>query len=73
MPDATLSGTYIAQAGDTWDLLAFRAWEDEALMHLIMAANPHLSDIVVFEGGERVLIPEISEPLNTSSLPPWRQ
>lgn len=64
---------YVAKAGDTWDLISFKAWEEETLMHLLIAANPNLSHIVVFEGGEKVRIPKISESVNTESLPPWRQ
>lgn len=64
---------YAAKAGDTWDLISFKAREEETLMRLLIAANPNLSHIVVFEGGEKVRIPEIPESTNTESLPPWRQ
>lgn len=72
MPEQTYK-IYTAKAGDTWDLIAFRAWEDEKLMHRLIAANPGLSIVVVFTGGERVRIPDIDEQLNTASLPPWRR
>lgn len=65
--------TYIAKSGDTWDLIAFKAWEEETLMHLLIAANPHLAHTIMFVGGEQVRIPKIAEPINTASLPPWRQ
>ena len=64
MPDTT-GIIYTAKAGDTWDRLAFNAWTDEGLMHLLIAANPDLASIVVFEGGEKVLIPDIEEPQHT--------
>lgn len=64
---------YTAKGGDTWDRIAFLIWSDESLMHLIIRENPHLANVVIFEGGEQVRIPVIEEPLNKSSLPPWRQ
>lgn len=64
---------YTAKGGDTWDRIAMKAWQDEGMMHLLIQANPELSRIVVFEGGEKVRIPVIEEPKNKSSLPPWRQ
>lgn len=65
--------TYIAKAGDTWDLIALRLWSRETLMHLLIAANPNLAGIVIFEGGEKVRLPMIEEPLNKETLPPWRR
>lgn len=64
---------YIAKQGDTWDRIAFMKWGEETMMHHLLDANPDLCNIVIFEGGEQVKIPIMEEPLNTASLPPWRQ
>ena len=64
---------YTSRGGETWDKIAFDAWTEEALMHVLIAANPDLAHIVIFEGGEKVRIPVMDEPQNTESLPPWRK
>lgn len=68
MPD-----TYTAGAGDTWAGIAFKLWTEETLMHRLIAANPPYADIVVFEGGEILRVPEIGTPDMKAALPPWRQ
>lgn len=68
-----MSQTYTARAGDTWASLAFALYSDEARMDDLLAANPLLSHLLVFDGGETVTIPdEVSDDL-TSDLPPWRR
>lgn len=64
---------YTARQGDTFDLIALAAYHEERLAHVIMQANPELMDTLVFEGGEPVVIPIISNPTTPDSLPPWRR
>lgn len=64
---------YTAKGGDTWDRIAFALWTNEGMLHVLIAANPLLADVVIFEGGELVRIPDVEEPLKTESLPPWRR
>lgn len=47
-----------AQAHQTWDMLAKINNDFEYFAKDIMLLNPHLSDVVIFEGGENVTIPE---------------
>lgn len=64
----------LATAWQTWPSIAFDQWQDEMLFPTLMDANPELAEILVFEGGEPVIIP--TEPENIvdkSHLPPWRQ
>jgi hypothetical protein len=59
--------------GDTWDGIAFRKLGDSFRASELIAANPRLTEIVMFEGGEVIEIPETSLTLDTSGLPPWRR
>ena len=64
---------YIAQKGDTWDILAFKFYEDEFMASNIMESNVGLQDLIVFEGGEQVNIPIFDTLENTETLAPWRR
>ena len=64
---------YTAQGGDTFDSIALAAYNEERMASTIIAANPDLSDVLIFEGGEAVPIP-IAETVETpETLPPWRR
>ena len=64
---------YTAQGGDTFDSIALAAYNEERMASTIIAANPDLCDVLIFEGGELVRIP-IVEPVTTpDTLPPWRR
>ena len=39
----------------------------------IIAANPDLSDVLIFEGGEAVRIPIVETAETPETLPPWRR
>ncbi len=73
MPDIKLPTTHIAKAGETWASLAYRYWGEETLMWRLIEANPLLARVLVFEGGERVRVPEAPEEDRTAAMPPWRQ
>jgi nucleoid-associated protein YgaU len=64
---------YIAKAGDTWDLIAFNFYGNEMKSTDIMEVNPRLTDIVIFEGGEVLNLPENVETADNSTLAPWRR
>jgi len=63
---------YIAQMGDTWDLISLVFYGSEKYVLALMTANPEYTKTVVFEGGEVLTIPEISTEL-PATLPPWRR
>jgi len=65
--------TYTALAGETWDIVALKVWENEKLCHLLMEANPHLLDKAIFEGGELLTIPDLPEESQTPPAAPWRE
>lgn len=63
----------IADAGDTFDLLAFREYGDETLASLLAKENPDYADVLIFEGGEELRFPVLEIQQYAESLPPWRQ
>lgn len=64
---------YTAQAGDTFDSIALVAYNEERMATTIIGANPDLSDVLIFEGGELVLIPIVEAATTPDTLPPWRR
>lgn len=67
--------THITKAGDRWDLLAHRYYDDVNQMVMIMECNPHLALSEVLESGVTVYIPLLPAPaVNAAAgLPPWRR
>lgn len=64
---------YTTTAGETWASVAFRLWADEFGMDALIAANPLYARLLVFEGGERLSIPNRTDETLTAHMPPWRQ
>ena len=64
---------YTAKAGEMWDLLAYNLYGSEMRASDLMAANPQLTDIIIFEGDEILNIPEDIETADNSTLAPWRR
>lgn len=62
---------YIATNGDTWDSIAYKVYGDEFMCDQLCAANSRKhEDIVMFEGGEVVDIPEtVTNPLSVIKAP----
>ena len=52
---------YKTEAGDTWDLIAFKLFGNENLMQELLEENIELSEIVIFPAGVELSIPEIKE------------
>jgi len=50
---------YKTEAGDTWDLIAFKLFGNENLMKELLEENIELSEIVIFPAGVELSIPEI--------------
>ena len=50
-----------AAQGQTWDMLAKLYLGDEVFTREIMMANCDKSDIIIFDGGETVYIPETTD------------
>lgn len=61
----------VANAGDTFDILALDHYNDELLASLIIFHNPEIANIIVFEAPTPVAIPVINQQ-EAGVLPPWR-
>lgn len=64
---------YTTVNGDTWDQIALDFFGDEKALSGLIAANPQHSDVVVFEAGVELVIPEKSAVTLPETLPPWRR
>lgn len=62
---------YTTVQGDTFDMLAFKAYGSEFLSHLIIQANPQYSNVITFDSGIVLKLPKINKQL-TATRPPWR-
>ena len=67
------SNTYTTMQNDAWDAIAYRLWGDERLFHHIMKANPRHQDVILFEAGVELVIPDRPENFAAFELPPWRR
>lgn len=67
---------HVAVDGETWDRLALKYYYSEFELGRLLKANPDLSDVLVFSGGEHIVVPVVSENELTSdsaAIPPWRR
>ena len=71
-----MPSVYVTQQGDMWDLIAFRVWGRETLFQHLLAANPAQREVVRFEAGVALRVPELPvRALRTiqDTRPPWRR
>lgn len=64
---------YVTRAGDTFDLLALAAYDEEKLASYIIEANPMHMGTLVFGAGVSLRIPILEDTTAPSSLAPWRR
>lgn len=59
---------YTASFGDTWDTVAYKVCGDEFECDAMRRANRPYSDVLVFDGGESLIIPsDIGDSLTTEA------
>jgi len=63
---------YTTTQGDTFDIIAFRVWGNEKLMHKLIEANPEHQGKVFFSAGVLLNVPEIKLPVSKDPVPPWQ-
>lgn len=64
---------YTTVAGDTFDLLALEFYDDEKSASAIIQANPDYCDVLIFEAGVVLSIPDEASVALPETLPPWRR
>lgn len=50
---------YTAREGQTWDMIAYEVYGDERYVQELITENPQYHDVAIFDGGERIAIPEL--------------
>ena len=64
---------YVTRLGDTFDLLALQAYNDEFMASEIIKANPDYADVLVFDANVALRLPVFASATQTESLAPWRR
>ena len=64
---------HVTVEGDTFDGLALIYYYDEKLASAIIQANPDYCDVLIFEAGVILIIPDVSSVTMPETLPPWRR
>lgn len=62
----------VASQGDTWDKISFEQYGSEYFVNELLLSNANYNDVLVFSGGEKLVIPDIVIESN-ETLPPWRK
>lgn len=63
---------YTTMQGDTFDMLALDAYNNEFQATDLIEANPQYADVLVFDAGVQLWIPKL-ESTPPESLPPWKR
>lgn len=64
---------HIAKTNETPDTLAFKYYNEEFMSSYILEANVQYNDVVIYDGGEELLIPVFDSIEDDSTLAPWRR
>lgn len=64
---------HITAQGDTFDSLALSYLGEETLASEIIAENPDFCDVLIFDAGVSLVIPDEAEVTFPETLPPWRR
>jgi hypothetical protein len=64
--------TYITSLGDFWDGIALKELGSEMHAGLLMDLNREYLDVVTFEAGVELTLPDVAPDL-PSTLPPWKR
>lgn len=64
--------TYTTTAGEAWDQISLAVYGDTTHITELLAANPTLRTVVLFDAGVRVTCPAVSVPV-AATLPPWKR
>lgn len=64
---------HIAKEGETPDILALKYYSDEFMASYIIEANTQYNNLMIYDGGEEIIIPVFDTLENDETLAPWRQ
>lgn len=73
MTSAILQMIYTTKQGDEWDQIAFDQLGSEHLVDRLIAANPEYQEVVIFDAGVKLRIPQIEISPQIFGPAPWRK
>lgn len=63
---------YVTALGDTWDIIAYKMYGNERQMSVLIEANPHHRETVLFQADAVIQVPDMVAATSTV-LPPWKR
>ena len=63
--------TYTTIQGDSWDLISYNHYGDEKYMRYLIQANWDYADVLVFQAGVVLNVPDLPEEPD-EDMPFWR-
>ncbi len=64
---------HIATTGETPDILALKYYDEEFMSSYILEANVQHNNVMIYKGGEELLIPVFDTIEDDSTQPPWKR
>jgi phage tail protein X len=70
-----MASTFLVPQGYVWDQISYVLYKDEGFIHALLAANPTLRHIVVFEDQQLINVPDkpVTRAASSATLPPWKR
>lgn len=68
-----MSKKYTTIQDDTWDLISQKAYGSDKFTHILTNANRNFSDIIFFDAGATLVIPDLLNESKATNLPAWRE
>lgn len=67
-----MAAVYKTKGGDAWDLIAYLLYGNERYMKNLIEANPGYSDVLRFDAGIELKVPDLpAEDEEDEDLPFW--
>lgn len=63
--------TYTTVSGDEWDVICFKHYGTEMVVHEVIHANLEYMNIAVFPAGVVLNMPEFEAAQTMQNKPPW--
>jgi hypothetical protein len=60
---------YPTLGDETWDQVAFKAYGAERFANILIAANPAYKEIVFFDSGMVLIVPQLASPIPVAQMP----
>ena len=64
---------YIASHGETWDVISLAFYGTPYKVAELIACNPELSDVLIFEENTELSIPILEDDSKETTLAPWKR